>query len=425
MASVEHDQMIPLRLQDGLQAAGPRAAERSIPLVRLIRLALLAACLLVPAAPAAAAPVLVLGDGGRVVREQDRFVAPAPPVRAVAARSAAKRARARAAGDSPVRTALASLLATGAIDQAQHDVRIKDLDDALFIRNQLTGTRRTELDGVLGQLGAIAARGQLDASRLNALWLQLNRNVEWFGFAERLPSNGERVRFKGSRVLFQYFPGQGIQLHPLANWGRVSALIKDGYKPNTRDFLAELLPLAASRNGAMTWEYYFDFLGGSPPWTSGLSQGTALVALARSYQELGDDAYVQALRSAVRLYAFPTPLGVRVRTKYGNHYAEYSFAPRLRIINGFVQALNGLWDARPYTALARTLYKRGDREARRALPAYDTGRWSFYSNRRDPSPLNYHVLLRDFLRELCGRTNTRIYCSKAARFTTYLRMGQP
>jgi hypothetical protein len=417
--------MIPLRLQDGVQEAGPPAGERSIPLVRLIRLALLAACLLAPAAPAAAAPVLVLGSHGQVVREMDRFTPPATPLPARAAKAGAAAARARAAGSSPLRSALGSLRSSGAISQAQYDQRLKDLDDALFIRNQLTGTRRRELDGVLGLMGGIAARGQLDASRLNALWLQLNRNVEWWGFAERLPSNGERVRFRGSRVLFQYFPGQGLQLHPLANWGRASALIRDGYKPNTREFLAELLPIAARRDGAMTWEYYFYFGGGAPPWTSGLSQGTALVALARSYKDLGDDAYVQALRSAVRLFSFPTPLGVRVPTRFGNHYAEYSFSPRYRIINGFIQALNGLWDARPYTTLAKTLYARGDREARRALPAYDTGRWSFYSNQRDLSPLNYHVLLRDFLRELCGRTGTGIYCVKAARFTAYLRRGAP
>jgi hypothetical protein len=416
--------VILFRLQESLQPAGPQAGERSIPLVRLIRLAVLAACLLVPAAPAAAAPVLVLGQDGRVVREQDRFTPPSTPLPAWAVRAGAARARARSAGLS-VRSALGSLRQSGAITQADYDARIKDYDDALFIRNQLSGTRRAELDGVLGLLGGIAGSGQLDASRLPVLWLQLNRNVEWWGFSDRMPSNGERVRFQGSRVLFQYFPGQGLQFHPLANWGRASSLIHYGLKENTRQFLAELLPLAARRNGAMVWEYYFNFLGGSPPWTSGLSQGTALEGLAQSYRVLGNDAYVQALRSAVRVYTFNTPLGVRVPTRYGNHYAEYSFAPNLRIINGFLQALNGLWDARPYTSLASYLYRAGDREAQRALPFYDTGRWSFYSNRRDLSPLNYHVLLRDFLRDLCNRTRTRIYCVKASRFTAYLRKGPP
>jgi hypothetical protein len=250
--------------------------------------------------------------------------------------------------------------------------------------------------------------------------------VEWWGFPERVPGPGERVRFKGSRVLYQYFPGQGLEFHPLANWGRVSGLVRDGYHENARTFLGELLPMGSERGGALTWEYFFHFGGGAPPWTSGLSQGTALVALVRAYRALGDATYLAAARRGVVIYSLRTPIGVRVPTRYGNHYAEYSYAPRLQIINGFIQALNGLWDVRPYSALARGLYWAGDREARRSLPRYDTGRWSRYSNAKGSiSPLNYHVLLRDFLRELCGRTGTRIYCSKAARFTTYLRRGRP
>ena len=44
----------------------------------------------------------------------------------------------------------------------------------------------------------------------------------------------------------------------------------------------EMLPLAASRNGALTWEYLFQFENGSPPWTSAMSQGTAIEALTRA-----------------------------------------------------------------------------------------------------------------------------------------------
>jgi D-glucuronyl C5-epimerase C-terminus len=411
--------VILLRLQERLQAAGGGSGERSIPSVRLIQLALTVACLLLPAAPAAASTVLVLGPDGRVTRERDRFVPPPSPVPATPP-------KARPASNGAVHTALANLLRSGQINQVQHDDRVKDYDDALFIRNQLTGTRRRELNGVVSLLNGIAARGELSASRLQVLWRQLGRNVEWWGFADRIPGSGERVRFRGSRVLYQYFPGQGLEFHPLANWGRASALAKDGFLDATREFLAELLPMASERDGALTWEYFFHFGGGAPPWTSGLSQGTALVALVRAYKAVGNDSYLTAARRAVNIYNRRTPVGVRVRTRNGNHYAEYSYAPRLRIINGFIQALNGLWDMRPYSALARGLFRSGDREARRALPFYDTGRWSRYSNTLGSiSPLNYHVLLRDFLRELCGRTRTVIYCSKAARFTAYLRRGPP
>ena len=72
------------------------------------------------------------------------------------------------------------------------------------------------------------------------------------------------------------------------------------------------------------------------------------------------------------------------------------------------------------------LFAAGDAEARRELPHYDTGRWSRYDNTRGSlSPLNYHVLLRDFLQGLCDRSHIAIYCSKAAKFTRYLRRGPP
>jgi hypothetical protein len=386
----------------------------------ILRAACLALLVLLPAASAGAAPVLVF-DHGRVTREQDPFVpAQTGPV---AARPPARRAA--TPGTTPVRTALARLLQNGQIPQSDYDQRTKDYDDALFIRNQLAGTSRSELSAVIDSLNGFAARGLLDLSRLNVLWLQLNRNVEWWGLSGRVPFAGERIRFSGSRVLWQYFPGQGLQFHPLANWGRAEALIKNGYVSNTQEFLGELLPLGASRGGALTWEYYFWFGGGRPPWTSGLAQGTALITLTAAARQLRDPIALDAARRAVRLYELPTPTGVRVRTRFGNHYAEYSFAPRLRIINGFIQALNGLWDLQGLDPRAAFLFRAGDREARRELPYYDTGRWSRYDNTGALSPLNYHVLLRDFLQGLCGRSRITVYCSKAARFTRYLRRGAP
>jgi D-glucuronyl C5-epimerase C-terminus len=411
--------VILLRLQERLQAARPEEAERSIKFVRLIHLPLIVAGLLALAAPAAASPVLVMAPNGHVTRENDRFTPPAGPAPKVSI-------PARSAQSGSVRSVLDSMLAGGQIKQAEHDQRLQDYNDALFIRNQLGGTRKRELNGVISLLNGLAGRGQVTKSRLNVLWLQLNRNTEWWGFSDRIPGTGERVRFKGSRVMFQYFPGQGLEWHPLANWGRLQALIKDGYNENAKQFLAELLPLGSERGGALTWEYFFYFGGGGPPWTSGLSQGTALVGLINSYKKLGTPAYLAAAKRALKIYTINAPTGVRVKTKRGTHYAEYSFSPGVRIINGFIQALNGIWDVRPYSSLARSLYRAGDREARFELPKYDTGRWSRYDNTRGSlSPLNYHVLLRDFLRELCGRTHTSLYCAKASRFTAYLRKGPP
>ena len=56
--------------------------------------------------------------------------------------------------------------------------------------------------------------------------------------------------------------------------------------------LAELIPLAAQRGGGLTWEYYFNFDGGKPPWTSAMSQATGLEALSRAYQATGNQYYL-------------------------------------------------------------------------------------------------------------------------------------
>jgi hypothetical protein len=114
---------------------------------------------------------------------------------------------------------------------------------------------------------------------------------------------------------------------------------------------------------------------------------------------------------------------VRVDTPLGAHYLQYSFAPGLRILNGFVQALNGLYDFAAYAkdAEGRALFAAGEAEARVEVPSFDTGAWSLYRPGKE-SDLGYHKLVRDFLRALCQRVpDPAVYCTEADRFTTYLR----
>ena len=54
---------------------------------------------------------------------------------------------------------------------------------------------------------------------------------------------------------------------------------------------------------------------------------------------------------------------------------------------------------------ARKLWLRGQTEGRYELPFSDTGSWSYYEP-GTRSSLNYHKVLRDFVRDLCDRMTT-------------------
>jgi hypothetical protein len=190
--------------------------------------------------------------------------------------------------------------------------------------------------------------------------------------------------------------------------------------------LDELLPLAAERAGGVAWEYYMDFGGGAPPWVSSLAQGTGLEAMSRAAHRSGlQPLAFPLLQRGLTIFQRPTPSGVRVPVPGpGVHYAQYSFAPGLRILNGFVQSLNGLFDYARITGdpVGRRLYEQGELRARREVPTYDTGAWSLYDRGTDSheSDLNYHGVLIDFLQGLCRRTGTAVYCDARDNFRRYL-----
>jgi hypothetical protein len=206
----------------------------------------------------------------------------------------------------------------------------------------------------------------------------------------------------------------------LANFGKVNALWSGKRRGALRTLVDELVPLAADRGGWPAFEYYFKFAGGKPPWTSSISQGTAIQALARAGQLLADASLTAFAQSALAAFEQPPPAGVRKDTPTGPFYLIYSFNPNELVINAHLQALVGLYDVAQLTGDPRALglFQQGDAEAQALLPSYDTGAWSMYDQSHE-SDLNYHDLVTTFLQSLCKRTATPIYCDTAARFRTY------
>ena len=272
----------------------------------------------------------------------------------------------------------------------------------------------------------MAARDQFRPSRLPALFLTLQRNVEWWS-TQRLLRAGERVGFTGSELVFQFYPGHGIQIQWLGTFGKLNGYWSGGrrYDARASALLDEAIALGTERAGGLAWEYLFPFDGQAPPWVSSLAQGTGLQAMARSATRLNRQAEIfpVALRG-LGIFQTSPPAGVRIAAGNGAHYLQYSGLPRLKMLNGFIQSLVGLYDFAALTGdpTARSLFDSGDLAGRAEVPTFDTGAWSLYSRGSitRESDLGYHTLLRDFLVELCTRTAAAEYCSAHEHFTTYL-----
>jgi hypothetical protein len=312
---------------------------------------------------------------------------------------------ATAARGPSVPAALLALQRGGAITEAVYTQDTSAYSAALRSLKKLTGTRRSELASVIANVRQMATAGEFTPTRLAVIFLTLERNRQWWT-TEPLISSRERVSFPGSELVWEYYVGQGIQIQWLGTFGEANGYYLSGHEnSNLRQLLGEVLPLATSRAGGIAWEYMFHFDGGAPPWTSGLSQGTALQVLSRAWSRFKEPAYLTAAQQAVGIFQNAPPEGVRVKTAAGAEYAEYTYAPRDRILNGFVQSLVGLYD---YTSITKDplglqLFEAGDAEARAEVPRYDTGAWSMYDQFGE-SDLNYHELLTEFLQHLCERS---------------------
>jgi hypothetical protein len=417
----------------------------------LAGLALITALALI-AAPARAGEVVVV-DGAKAKRVQD----PSVPSRAeidlgmpvggrgpmghAASSAGASRESARAArawrtarasskrGRRAVYRALSRALRRDKISSS--DYRRWRRYYVLSIRalRKLRGARRTQLRYVADSVEALALARRLGATRMPVAFLQLERNRQYWRKLP-YPSAGTQVSFRGSQILFQYFPGEGLQLHPLSTFKKANHLhgFCERQEPTCdtealRRLLDEVTALAVKRGrGFIAWEYLFHFGGGAPPWMSGMAQATGIQALARAAKLLGDPAYIETARRALGAFETLPPTGVRTTGPAGGiHYLQYSFAPRLWIFNAFLQSLIGLHDFADIAGDERAsdLYREAEPEAREEVPLSDVGDWSRYSYAGNESTRDYHELLREFLQSMCSRRLGQVYCDYARRYRGY------
>jgi hypothetical protein len=404
---------------------------------------------------AVAAPVLVLGEHGGARLRNDPFVTgpaitPAPPASGQQGRTTHRglaRAASSGGGAAPsqgsgsnsgskrsghkkpkkpsitVSGELARIYRSGAITATAYQAYTGIWNSALAAEKRLTGTRRSELDAVTTTVHQIAVAHQLNASRLPVLFQTVSRNRQWWTTGP-IPSTYQRVEFSDSQLVWEYYPGQGIELQVLGTFGKANGMYQAGKSQYGRmqQLLSQMIPMAARRGGGRTWEYYFHFDGGSPPWTSAMSQATGLQALAHAYLATANPYYLQVASQAMPVFSARPPAGVNVRTPLGVRFLQYTFTPGTDIINAFLQTLIGLNTYAKISGnpVAAQLFAAGNAQALSELPRFDTGAWSLYQP-GDEDDLSYHELVTGFLQQLCSMTGTALYCTTASHFQSYLK----
>jgi D-glucuronyl C5-epimerase C-terminus len=385
-----------------------------------------------PAVPSRAAIRLAVPDGRRAVPG----AATAASVRASRADARAARAWRLARSAAGRRRAKRAVYRT--LTRAQRAQSIATLDQRRWQRwyvlslrslRKLRGARATQLRYVIDSVEALALSRRLTPTRMRAAFLQLERNRQYWR-ALPYPAAGDQVSFRGSEILFQYFPGEGLQIHPLSTFKKANAM--HGFcergeaacdEQGLRTLLDEMTYLAVDRGrGFIAWEYLFHFGGGAPPWMSGMAQATGIQALGRAAALLNVPGYADTARRALGAFETPYPTGVRTTgPRRGVHYLQYSFAPRLYIFNAFLQSLIGLYDFAKLTGDTRSLalYQQAEPEGRAEVPLSDVGDWSRYSYAGAESTRDYHELLREFLQSMCSRRLGGVYCDYASRYRGY------
>jgi len=326
----------------------------------------------------------------------------------------------------PVLTTLSALQARGGQTASDATGWRRLYNQGKIAARHLSGSAQANMKGVLANLNSLAKR-RLLGDRAFPAFLVLQRNVEWFWTDRKGPAAyGTRTTFPGSQIIYEFYPGSGWQLQPLANFGHLNGLLKLRHPKagQLESYADELLQTAVTRDGFLAFEYYFPWSGGAPGWVSGMATATGMQALSTLGKRDGDARYVDAAHSMLGVFNAGPPWGIRMSLPQGLFFLQYSQDPSLLVGNAYAQSILGLdvYATNSGDTTAAGLVSQAVSAARQILPLYDTGAWSlYYRTRSGPgheSDLSYHELFGSFLDEMCQRWQAP-FCDMAANFHRY------
>lgn len=239
-----------------------------------------------------------------------------------------------------------------------------------------------------------------------------------------VPEEFERFYLSGSKVPLVYIRWQGFNLNPTNAMNLATEALE--YRKNWSKFygiMDEMYSYLEEKDGALFFNFYFEWERPGIPWNSSLCQGIAAGYYAIAYAKFGDHRFLRAAKGLVRSFLIPqSEGGFTIMTKWGPFYLEYSNAPDDLVLNGFMLSLKGLTI---YNYLigdkeSELLIENGLKTLKLMLPIYDTGNWSLYSPKHGRATETYHRLHIRLLYFLGRWYNDGTLLRYAYRWNSYL-----
>lgn len=178
------------------------------------------------------------------------------------------------------------------------------------------------------------------------------------------------------------------------------------------------------------WLYHFPNGGMPVPWVSAMAEGHGCSVLVRPYVLTGDKAYLDGARRALATFDKEIGKGGVSMVDDGLTYYEEAMPPESpHILNGMVFAMYGALDMAEIVGdnNGRRVWDEGVKTLETAIPRYDSGAWSYYSQKNPPqlASMSYHKLHIQLLTELYQYTDKQVFLDYANQFQRYLASPPP
>jgi predicted ATP-grasp superfamily ATP-dependent carboligase len=266
---------------------------------------------------------------------------------------------------------------------------------AAHLARTLPGGRWQHVVMALEQFSAFEKK--LTKQRALILFGQLKANDDYFAHHYAPKDKYDFVDDDG--VVYRYFAGHCFEFHPLANFGRLNALVAANDASGAQQLADALIARGVYQHGGgVGFEYEFAFGSGRPPWLSGMAQAVAAQAFAGAAALVPDEAAAY-MREAHAAYAVVPRLLVKVAAGPWIRLYAFSSTPVFNAQLQTVLSLNAYAKAANDGA-ASALASRMQTSAAEMIGRFDTGYWTYYSLAGDPSPLDYQQFVVQLLHKL-------------------------